>query len=239
MSDNEGNRPDQNAGPEHARFAFDDAAYVLDALEETDRIAFEAHLLTCPLCRAAVADLGELPAFLGSVPAAEATTWELEPPPESLLPRLLSEIAASRRRRSWRTAGLSFAAACLLALLVVGGGYQWSQSHRPHPLAMQAIGPNPGGVRATVTLTGSGSDTRIELDCGYQSASGTGYPAGSAPSYRMMAYNRLGQERDLGSWSPQPGEDVQIARDSPWTRQNLSKIVISDSRGVPILSLSL
>lgn len=239
MSDNEGTRPGQDPGPEHARFAFDDAAYVLDALEEADRLAFEAHLVSCPLCRAAVAELGELPAFLGSVPVAEVSTWELEPLPESLLPRLLTEVAAKRRRRSWRTAALSFAAACLLALLVIGGSYQWTQSHRPQPLAMQAVGPNPGDVRATVTLTGSGSGTRIELDCGYHSASSTSYPPGDAPSYRMVAYNRLGQERDLGSWSPQPGEDVQIARDSPWTRQNLSKIVISDSRGVPILSLSL
>jgi len=45
--------------------------------------------------------------------------------------------------------------------------------------------------------------------------------------------------RDLGSWSPQPNEDVELVRDSPWRKQALSRIEISNSSGEVVLRLSL
>ena len=55
----------------------------------------------------------------------------------------------------------------------------------------------------------------------------------------MLVYNRLGVQRNLGSWTPQPGEDVEITRNSPWPKRALSKIEIADGRGVVLLSLTL
>lgn len=226
---------------EHARFAFDDGAYVLGGLDEAETAAFERHLARCPLCQHSVAELTGLPASLGVVAAADLD--EVEPPPDTLLPRLLHGIRAERRRRTRRVAAIGFAAACLLGVLVFGGARQWTDSHRPQALAMRSVGSNAAGVHATVTLTGSGTQTRIELDCGYPGASGPSsdpaYQGGKAPSYRMVVFNRLGQMRDLGSWMPQPGEDVRITRNSPWSRQNISKIEVSDSGGTPLLQLTL
>jgi hypothetical protein len=219
---------------DHERFAYDDAAYVLGGLSAADRSAYEDHLARCPRCRESVAELGGLPSLLARVEPAQL---EVEPPPDTLLPRLLAEAGRQRVRRSWRTAAIGFAAACVLALLV-GGGIEWySAAHRPPAFTLQAVGPNPGGVTATVKLLGSGRQTRIQLDCGYESS--RNYPAGAAPSYRMVVYNRLGMMRDLGSWTPQPGEDVQIVRNSPWSRPALSKIEIANERGVVLLSLTL
>ncbi len=226
-----------NAAEEHARFAFDDGPYVLGALDEDEVAAFEQHLLGCLLCQRSVAEIADLPASLGVVAAADDIV-DIEAPPDTLLPRLQRGIRAERRRRTRRVAAIGFAAACLLAVLVAGGARQWTDSHRPQALAMQAVGTSGADVRATVTLTGSGKQTRIQLDCGYHGASSSQYP-GDSPSYRMIVFNRLGQMRDLGTWIPQPGEDVRITRNSPWSKQNISKIEVSDSGGNPLLQLTL
>jgi hypothetical protein len=228
-------RLDPVLAAEHARFEFDDAAYLLDALEPEQREAFERHLRRCPICRDRVAGFGDLPAVLAR---ADVSAWEPELPPETLLPRLLRQVAASRRQRARRIGVLAAAAACLLALLATGGVLGWQHAHRPQTLAMEQVGPNAAGVHATVQLIGSGSSTRVKLACGYPAGNGS-YQHGWAPSYRMVIFNRRGERVDLGSWTPQPDEDVQITRTSPWPRQNISRIEVSDDRGQTVLRLRL
>lgn len=68
---------------------FDDAAaaYALDALDPTERAAFELHLTTCERCQQAVAELRTVTAALGA---------SVEPvaPPESLKARTMSRATA-------------------------------------------------------------------------------------------------------------------------------------------------
>ena len=220
---------------EHARFEFDDAAYLLGALEPAQREAFERHLRGCPICRDRIAEFGEMPQVLAR---ADVSAWVPEPPPDTLLPRLLRQVAASRRRRARRLGALAVAAACLLALLVTGGVLGWQRAHQPQILTMQPVGPNAEDVHATVRLTGSSSGTRVTLDCGYSGDHGS-YPTESRTSYRMVIFNRRGDRVDLGSWTPQPDEDVQITRTSPWPRQAIGRIEVSDDRGRTVLLLRL
>jgi predicted anti-sigma-YlaC factor YlaD len=220
---------------EHVRFEFDDAAYLLGALEAEQRQAFEQHLQDCPICQDRIAEFGDVPEVLAR---ADVSAWEPEPPPDTLLPRLLRQVAASRRRRARRLGVLAAAAACLLALLATGGVLGWQHAHQPRTLAMQPVGPNTEGVHATVRLTGSSSGPRVTLDCGYSGEHGS-YPASSRTSYRMVIFNRRGEMVDLGSWTPQPDEDVQITRTSPWPRQNIGRIEVSDDRGHTVLLLRL
>jgi hypothetical protein len=222
---------------EHDRFAFDDGAYLLGALEPADRLAFERHLRSCPTCQQSVAELAPLPAVLERVDPATLNGLEVGPVPESLLPKLLAEVHRHRGRRALRTAATGFLVACLLAGLAFGGVRYWTDTHRPQTLVMQAVGPDAAGIYATVRLLGDGADTRIQLDCGYYNRATAIYP--DEQFYRMVVFNRAGMMRDLGSWTPQPGEDVEITRDSPWRRQALSRIEISDSNGGVVLRLDL
>lgn len=222
---------------EHERFAYDDAAYLLDALEPADREAYEQHLASCPTCHDSVTELAGLPAVLQQVDPAGLDTLD-DPVPASLLPKLLAEVDRRRHRRTLRIATAGFLAACLLAVFAFGGVRIWSDTHRPQVLVLQPVGPEAVGVHATVRLLGGNTDTRIQLDCGYSTAAAIDYP-NYQPSYRMVVFNRAGAMRDLGSWSPQPGEDVELVRDSPWRRQALSRIEITDTSGEVLLRLSL
>jgi hypothetical protein len=222
---------------EHELFAFDDAAYLLGGLEPADRQAYERHTASCSTCQQSLSELSGLPAVLAQVDPASLDTLGSEPLPESLLPRLLAEVRRHRARRAVRTATTGFLVACLLAVLAFGGVRYWSDTHRPQTLVMQAVGPDAAGIYATVRLLGDGANTRIQLDCGYHSNTATNYP-GEA-SYQMVVFNRAGMKRELGSWTPQPGEDVEITRESPWRRQALSRIEISNNTGEVVLRLAL
>ena len=162
-----------------------------------------------------------------------------QPAPDSLLPRLLRQVAAHRRHRARRAAVLATVAACLLALLATGGMLGWQHIHQPRMLAM-ALGRAERRRRARqrradrLRLGHPGQG----LTCGYPAGSGSYSPAGP-PSYRMVIVNRRGERIELGSWSPQPDEDVQRTRTSPWPRQNISAIEVSDDRDRAVLRLRL
>lgn len=104
------------------------AAYSLDALDERERAAFEAHYPSCEICRADVISFRDA---LAQVAAAQAT-----PPPLAMKDRVMAEIAqtrqlspllpdrvtdlAERRRRRARTTSTLLAAAAVVVLLVAG-----------------------------------------------------------------------------------------------------------------------
>jgi hypothetical protein len=224
---------------EHDRYAFDDAAYVLGALEPAERAAFEQHLASCPICHQSVSELAGLPVMLEQVDPASLDMLDAGPVPDSLLPKLLAEVSRNRGRRTVRIAATGFLVACLLAVLAFGGVQIWSHSHRPQVLVMQPVGPDAAGIHATVRLLGDSADTRIQLDCGYLgNPNEEPYPSYEM-AYQMVVFNRAGVPRYLGSWTPQPGENVELVRDSPWNRQALSKIEIATSSGQVLLQLSL
>lgn len=133
------------------------AAYSLDALDERERAAFEAHYPACEVCRADVV------AFRDA--AAQLATESAITPPPALKARVLAEIQhvrqlsplvpdgvadlAERRRRRRRSSvlgGLGLAAALVLVVvggLVVGGG--GSGGGDPVALDLSAVLDAPDG----------------------------------------------------------------------------------------------
>ena len=160
MSEDYGSAPSEQAvAAEHAELATEDAAYLLGGLQPAEQDRFERHLLYCERCRESIDQLAELPRLLGTVRLDDLADAgdQVEPVPETLLPGLLTQIATVRRRRLRRAVLAGFAAACVLAAFAGLGSWWWTDSHRAHPVALSAVGPNRGAVHAEVTLTGSGS----------------------------------------------------------------------------------
>jgi hypothetical protein len=107
--------------PEHARFADDAGAYLLGALEEAERVAFELHMESCPECRGAVERLR---------PAADALPRGVEQvdPPARLKASIMDAVRAEgdaapeprRERPRLRLPSLRLRPALAGAMLVLG-----------------------------------------------------------------------------------------------------------------------
>jgi hypothetical protein len=221
---------------EHERFAFDDAAYVLGALSDEDRIAFEAHLENCPLCQSEVADVRDLPGVLRQ---ADPSEWTVEPPPDTLLPRLLRRVEKERRSKLLRTGILGFAAACLVAALVAVGLSVWRADGSPRTVAMQTVGSVAVPVRAKVAMSSSADGTKIRFWCVYDAPDyGKGQGEPLLPTYKMIVFNKRGAPaQEVSTWEARPL--VEITTSSNWAPANISKIEVTRDDGTPVLRLVL
>jgi hypothetical protein len=220
---------------EHQRFAFDDAAYVLGALSDENRIAFEAHFDSCPLCQSEVADLRDLPDVLRQVDPSE---WTLEPPPDTLLPRLLRRVEQERRSKLLRTGVLGFAAACLVAALVAVG-LIWQSDGTPRTVAMQTVGSLAAPVHAKVAVSSSGGGSKIQFWCGYDAPDyGIGQGQPLPPTYKMIVFNKRGAPaQEVSTWEARP--QVAITTSIDWAPANISKIEVTREDGTPVLRVVL
>jgi anti-sigma factor RsiW len=84
--------------PIRCEFAMDDAAYVLGSLSPAERKEFESHLPGCETCSLAVRNLAGLPGLLGRLDADVFDGPEIEPVPETLLPRLGRAVRRQQHR---------------------------------------------------------------------------------------------------------------------------------------------
>lgn len=150
-------------------------AYVLDALSEMERRAFEDHMSGCPACHQEVAELRETTARLGTATAAA-------PPPQlwhrvhaaignarQLPPLSLNESPARRPRR--RASGLVVFAAAASVLAAAGLGVGWviTNNDLKDQLAqsqtelskLQTVLSAPDAKVATGNVRGGGTATAV------------------------------------------------------------------------------
>jgi hypothetical protein len=216
------------------QFEQDDAAYVLNALSEPEREAFEVHLATCAACTRRVNALSATSVLLADFTAADLA--ESDPEPDTLLPGLLRRAASARRRQRWLVNGLGgLAAACLVALAVAA--WPTSQagqpSHQPAPQAMSALTASP--LHATATVTDRPWGTQINLDCRYP-----GYgDASTRLTYALRIVDRAGATHDLGTWTLQPGTDTTFTSGTALQHDQISSIEITRPNGTPLLQLTV
>src|SRR5262245_64371451 len=93
-------------------------AYVLGALDPSERAAVDAHLSRCPSCRDELAELAAMPGLLSRVRLEDVIEPESTPSPAAT-DRLIGRIRSTRRSRRRR-----FAAAAVgvgLAAVVAAG----------------------------------------------------------------------------------------------------------------------
>jgi hypothetical protein len=198
--------------PDVDPFTENDAAYVMGALSDEDRRAFEAHLTDCPACRRSVAELSGMTAFLDRVPVERVLQppSHHEQPPELSLPRLLKAARTERRRHAVRLVASGAVAASVVALAVVLGV---SGSGPTEPSGVSVAMTPARGAPVTGTLRVSPADwgTRISLDCRWVDGAEVADPD-VRKVYRLVAVPRDGGDAQvLAQWAVLPGQDATVA----------------------------
>ncbi|MBG6096507.1 anti-sigma factor family protein [Nocardioides luteus] len=248
----------------HETFADWDASYVLGALSPSDRRAFERHLTTCSVCRAAVAELAGMPGLLGALSREEAeelledTATEAVPPP-------LAELAGAVRRSRLRRR--AFAAAAAVVLLAGGtaiGGLLLGRDGSQEPLAAPSASATPSGsaganVRtvdlrpvgsvdmwAQLVVTPTSWGTKLKWSCHYPPKPGKSQPPqsdypGEPVTYDLVLVRRDGARTVAGSWTWSGGETLGLDASSAVPIADVERVEITldgDDTAVAAASLT-
>ena len=184
-------------------------AYVLGALEPSERSRVDAHLSTCVDCREELASLAGIPGLLGRLSRDDFEVGPTQPGPQ-LLDRLLAAAAAERGREHKRRWVLS-AAASVIVVAAVSVAVGVSQND--HDKTVAAVGPAPSpGVSQTFTATNAANHVQasvVEWKKGWGASlqvTVTGVTADLAgTSCQLIAVGPGGKTEVAASWAA-PGE---------------------------------
>jgi hypothetical protein len=209
-------------------FRYDDAAYVMGALDDADRLAFEAHLETCPECQARVTEARSTLGVLAGVTAADVEE-QVPPMPDTLLPGLLRNVRRDRRKTRWLTSGLGAVAAAAVAALVIVVWPNGSGPSGPPERAFVAVQKSP--VSATGKLIAKKWGTEIYLECHYADNVDRYVP------YRLRVVDDLGNKYDAGSWTLVPGKETEFTGGTAVELPDIDHVEITLQNGKPILEL--
>lgn len=216
-------------------YADSDAAYVLGALDPTERQAYRAHLVGCSSCRAAVDELAAMPGYLSRLlPGADAALTNSAAP--DLVPRLAEQVRSERRFKRWRTAVVSLVVAAAAATAGVLVDVPPGADSDGTVLTMLA---EPGvPVEATLLVSGRGWGTSIDTRCRYDGPSGGG---GESPesTYLLFAIDENGAESLVSSWQQLAGREITIPGATQLDLSDIDRLEVRNGNGKTILQTSL
>ncbi len=202
-------------------------AYVLDALDAAELVAFEDHLRQCQECRAEVATLHATAARLAS---ATATT-----PPAALRGAVMAQVArtpqvlpgttpyragsgerATARRRAPRRWLVTAAAAAAVVIVGVGGGSAWYSDHQATELtqamesqAMQIVSA-PDAVSHPLELGSSHVVMSAQMSAAVLMGERVPMPAGDGSVYQVWMMHADGSAAPGPTFMPHDGEVMAI-----------------------------
>lgn len=223
------------------RFSTWDAAYVLGALSPEDRREFEEHLAGCTGCQAALAEVAGMPGLLAAVAPEDAAMWSEAPvpgtdlaPPDTLLPKMITEIR-SRRRRAL-TAVVGVAAALVLLLSGVAIGRVWP-ADPPDRVAFSPV--EASSMTAVADLVPVEGGTEIRLECQYGERSD---PTGTAAyaDYSIYVVDDRDRAEDVKNWSAKPNKVMRPEGLTPLSVSKIKRIEVRRSdTGQTVLQTTL
>ena len=229
------------------RYVTWDAAYVLGALSSDERREYEAHLETCPRCRAAVAELSGIPALLAKLDSEDFGLeggQERETPPlrPQVLDSLLDNVRARRRRSRWVTTAALAAAAALLAIgLVIAirpetlGLQTGTQQAAAPALEMTKVSDTP--INATINMTGYGWGTRIDMACTYGD---WGQRDAPPQDLGMVIVGRDGSHTQVATWLGLSGATALPSANTPMPMHEIAAVqLVSSESGQVLLEKNL
>jgi Putative zinc-finger len=226
------------------RYSTWDAAYVLGSLSDEDRRDYEAHLATCARCRAAVDELSGIPALLGTLDPAEVGDLDAGAmqPPAQVLDSMLDRLHTRRRRTRWITSAAVGLAAALLAigLLVVirpetFGLQTGAPPQASHQLAMNKVSDTP--INATISMTGYGWGTRIDMACTYGD---WGQRDAPPQNLAMVVVSHDGSRNQIATWLGLSGATALPSANTPMQIPEIAAVqLVSPESGQVLLERSL
>jgi hypothetical protein len=230
------------------RYVTWDAAYVLGSLTSNERREYEAHLENCERCRSAVAEISGIPALLAmldleDVRALDEETPETPPLRPEVLDSILDKVRWRRRRSRWLMSAAVGVAAALLAVGVVIAirpeivGLENSTSQgTAQALDMAKVSDTP--INASITLTGFGWGTRIDMACSY----GNWGQNGTIPPQNlgMVVVGRDGSRTEVATWLGLSGATALPSATTPLQKDEIAAVqMVSKDDGKVLLEKSL
>jgi hypothetical protein len=229
------------------RYVTWDAAYVLGSLSSAERREYEAHLATCPQCRAAVSELSGIPALLAQlgpegVHALDDVQPELPPLRPEVLDSLVDRVRWQRRRSRWVTLAAVATAAALLAVgLVIAvrpqivGLETYTPEETSQALEMAKVSPTP--INATISLTGFGWGTRIDMACTYGD---WGQRDAPPQNLGMVVVGRDGTHTQVATWLGLSGATALPSANTPMQKDEIAAVqLVSPDSGKVLLEKHL
>jgi hypothetical protein len=230
------------------RYVTWDAAYVLGSLTSNERREYEAHLETCARCRAAVSELSGVPALLAMLDLEDVRALDEEPPetpplrPE-VLDSILDKVRWRRRRSRWLTSAAVGVAAALLAVGVViairpeiVGLENYAPQETIQGMDMTKVSDTP--INASISLTGFGWGTRIDMACSYGN---WGQSANIPPqNLGMVVVGRDGSRTEVATWLGLSGATALPSATTPMQKDEIAAVqLVSPDNGKVLLERHL
>lgn len=177
-------------------------AYVVGALDDTERAELRSHLDGCCGCREELRELADVAPLLATMTLAEAESGPADPG-EELLERLLTRAAREQRAARRRRAVLALAAV-VVVLAMVGGVVALLVGRtgptRPATVAAPVVtvsaSSTTSGAHAAVAVTSVAWGSRLELEL-------DGVPAGER--CQLVAVGRSGTREVAATWQVPAG----------------------------------
>ena len=210
-----------------------DAAYVLGALNPSERAAYERHLAGCAGCQRSMRELAGLPGLLALAGegALAVSEEEVGGPSELLLPRLLHQVHRRRRRRLVSviaTVGVA-AAAVVVAVVLAARPAAAPVANAPSAVvSLSATSSDP--MAATIDLFDKQWGTSITVHCREQGPHDSGTP------YQLFVVDQQQHRTPVGSWTSIPGGASTVTAATALHRSEIAALQIQDAGGEVLLS---
>jgi hypothetical protein len=229
------------------RYVTWDAAYVLGSLSSAERREYEAHLETCERCRSAVADISGIPALLAMLDLEDVRALEEETPatpplrPE-VLDSVLDKVRWRRRRSRWLMSAAVGVAAALLAVglvIAIRPEIVGLENHTPQEtvqaLEMTKVSTTP--INASISLTGFGWGTRIDMACTYGD---WGQRDAPPQNLGMVVVGRDGSHTQVATWLGLSGATALPSATTPIQKDEIAAVqLVSPDSGKVLLEKQL
>jgi len=201
-----------------------DAAYLLGALSETDRRAYEEHLRTCDECSAEIAYLAGVPAAMAALPTERALATITDEPP-NLLPGLVRSVERDRRKQRIKFGALATAIAVAAAVIgaVIAIPLTRDEPQGDYVVLAQTVSSK---LSADARLVPERWGTTIEISCRYDELA---TPSERVRGYELWVTDNTGKAQLIASWTSSPGTTVKPAATTKLQRNEIRALDIRSS----------